>query len=354
MKRTLAAAAIVFAAACGSSPSSPSSPGGSSTSNQLSAPGSFVIASQQVAMTNNTVVFSWASTGATTYKMTVGSSAGASDLVSADVTGTSYTWTAPRTANIYYARVAATSGGQTGAASTELPVFTLDMRNMIDALFFGTGPLSQTAGLDPTPYNTQIPALIWPDGSTLNVLVTAEAGDVSLANARTFVSEYLAAAGNPFSANVSVTSDNYHGVARDSLPANTIVVRVDPVCTQTGVIACADFGPYYGRAFVNMNAVGGAVSIAHEIGHAFGLNHMTVTSSLRPEFQFLMNPALVATQLTSAEKTVIATARAGGLRSNMTRAQAIDLGLVLPYNGTASEPHAILGMARDIESLFIR
>jgi hypothetical protein len=352
MKRVLAIAAAVLVAACGNSPSSPDS----SSSNPLAASRSFAIAMQQVSMTANTVAFSWTTTGATAYKVLIGSSAGKSDVLTADVNGTSYTWAGPRTSSIYFARVVAVSGGQDGTPSTEIPVFTLDMRNMIDALYFGAGPLSQTAGLDPTSFN-QTPALIWGDGITVNVLVTSEAGSVSLANAQTFVADYLAAAGHPFAVNVSVTAGNYHGVIRGALPPNTIVIRVDQVCTAVGVIACADLAPFYGRGFVNMNAVGGAVSIAHEIGHAFGLSHMTVTSSARPEFRFLMNPALVSTQMTDVEKATIAAARAGGLRANMTRGQAIALGLVLPSSGSgaaASPLSSIIPTLRDVESLFVK
>ena len=353
MKRALVAAAVIFAAACGGS-SSPAAP----TTNNLSSPGSFAITLQQVFMLSNSVAFSWASTGATTYKMMIGSTSGASDLLNADVTGTSYTWTAPRTANIYYARVVPTSGGQTGSASTELPVFTLDMRNMIDALFFAAGPMSQNSTLNPTPFNSQISAAIWPDGTALTVLVTSEAGSTSLANAQRFVADYLSATSNHVTATVSVTATDYHGVALSALPANTIVVRVDQVCTGVGVIACANFGPTpvgNSRSFVNLNTVGGAVSVSHEIGHSFGLNHLAVSTGTRPEFAFLLNPALVGTQLTDAEKAILSAARAGGMRNGWTRAQALAQDLVLPYTGgVIAPPSMLVPSVKDIESVVIK
>jgi hypothetical protein len=114
---------------------------------------------------------------------------------------------------------------------------------------------------------------------------------------------------------------------------------VDNVCGQVGVIACANLGPAplgANRSFVNMNAPSGAVSIAHEVGHAFGMWHMAVTASARAEFRFLMNPALVASQLSAVEKATITAARAGGLRTGMTRNQALAAGLVLPFTGTTS------------------
>ena len=314
-------------------------------------------------MTSNTAVFTWASTGATTYKMMIGTTSGASDLVNADVTGTSYTWTGPRTANIFYARVAATSGGQTGTASTELPVFTLDLRYVIDALYFGYGPMSQGVGQP----SGSFPAAIWADGSTISVIVTDESGEVSAASARTFVTDYLAAMSNHITINVSTTPTRWTGVALNAIPLDTVVVRVDnSVCPQVGVIACAYYGPLpygAGRSSVNLNAAptsttpGGSVAISHEIGHAFGLHHLVVGSSARPEFRFLMNPALIVSQLSEVEKVAMAAARAGGMRNGWTRAQAVNAGLVFANANPASfpMPPPIISLLRDtIEPSIIR
>lgn len=356
MKRALVLAAAIIAAACGSS--SPASPSNSTGSNSLSATSSFVVSLQQLSMTANTVSFTWASTGATTYKMMIGSSSGASDLINADVTGTTYSWAGPRTAGIFYARVAPTSEGQTGTVSTELPVFTLDLRNMIDAMYFGVGPMSQSPTFNPTAFNTQLPAAIWPDGTALTVLVTNEAGSVSLASAQRFTSEYLAATSNHVTATVSTTAQDFKGVALTALPANTIVVRVDQVCTQVGVVACANFGPTpvgTTRSFVNLNTSAGSISVAHEIGHSFGLNHVAVSAGARPEFAFLLNPSLASQQMTEAEKAVLSAARAGGMRNGWNRAQALAAGLVLPYTGGVIAPPAMLvPSAKDIESAIIK
>ncbi|MBP8274329.1 MAG: hypothetical protein KAY59_07835, partial [Acidobacteria bacterium] len=307
----------------------------------------------QVTMTSNVVGFTWSGSGST-YKMIIGSAAGASDILSADVTGTSYTWTGPRTAGIYYARVAATTSGTVGSASTELPVFTLDMRNMIDALYYNTGPLSQFPTVAP---NNNVGAGVFADGSSLTLLVTNESTAASLTNAQQFVSEYLAAAGNPFTVGISATSADYKNVSFAALPQFTIVIRVLQDYCSSGAIACAQLGPSpigSNKSFVTMNQSTGAVSIAHEIGHAFGMYHMAVTSSARVEFRFLMNPALVASQLSAVEKATIAAARAGGLRQGTTRAQALGLNLVLPFTGTASALAAAMPrVLDDIKSVFI-
>lgn len=329
--RALCLAAALAAAACGGggggTATSPSSSNTSAVSN-------FVISSQAVSMAANTIVFNW-SGSASSYRVQAGAASGGSEILNVETTATTYSWPAPRTANIYYARVVPVSAGQNGPASTELPVFTLDMRHVIDALFFGYGPMSDANGAGPASS-----VAIWAEGAAITLLVTDESGDVSLQAARTFAADYLSATSNFISINVSTTSTRYTGVALSAIPVNTVVIRVDnSICPQVGVIACAYYGPSPfgpGRSFVNLNAAptgstpGGSVAIAHEIGHAFGLHHLKMDSSARPEFRFLLNPTLVTQQLSVVEKDAIAAARAGGMRAGWTRSQALAAGLVLP------------------------
>ncbi len=340
MRRACVALLCLLAVRCGGSGTATSP-----TSTTSSIPSSFKSASQQVTLTTNVITFSW--TGTTgNYKLSIGSASGLSDVLTATVTDTTYTWTAPRTANVYYARVANSSGDTTPAQ--EIPVFTLDMRNVIDALYFGYGPMSDaSAGAAPASS-----VAVWPDGATIAMLVTTEAGDASLTAARAFVPDYLAASSNFINVTIDTTTQTYKGVSLGALPANTVVVRVDnTICPQAGVIACAYYGPAPygpGRSFVNQNApatgqtAAAATAVAHEIGHAFGLHHLVMTSSGRQEFVFLMNPALATSSLSTVEKTAIAAARAGGIRPGWTRAQALAAGLVLPTTaGSAIGPSFI-------------
>lgn len=335
-KRVLVSIAIIGAVACGSS-GSPASPSSSTTS---SAPTNFAITLQQVTFTANLITVSWSGSG-TTYRVLAGAAPGGSEALSVDVTGTSYTWTAPRTANIYYIRVAATSGGQLGTASQELPVFTIDMRNVIDALFFGYGPMSDANGALPASS-----VAVWADGTAINLTVTNESGDVSLTAAKAFVNDYLTTTSNFITVSYDTTATTYKGVSLSAIPLNAVIVRVDnTICPGTGVIACAYYGPLPygpGRSFVNLNLApspgvsGGSVAITHEVGHAFGLHHLVQNSSARAEFKFLMNPTLVSDKLSDVEKTAIALARANGIRPGYTRAQALSAGLVLPASGSGS------------------
>ena len=161
-------ALAMSAAACGSSsPSAPSPPTGT-----LLTPTGFGIFSQRVALTSNEIVLDWYGT-APGYRVLIGSGSNSSDVRSVDVTSTRYTFLAARTANTYYARVVATNGDQTSAPTPELAISTLDLRNIIDALFFNGGPMSEFRAIQPG----SAPAAVWPDGTHLRMPVSREAGE---------------------------------------------------------------------------------------------------------------------------------------------------------------------------------
>ncbi len=298
-------------------------------------PTSFRVTLQKVNFTSNEVQLAWNGTGST-FHLFAGSAPGGADKLSVDVTGTSYTWIAPREEAIYYVRVVAVSNGTTSGASTELPVFTMDLRNAIDALFFGAGPMADTpsnAAFNPV-------AGVWPDGTVVHILVSAEAGEPTRANAQSFADDYATITGGAIRGTTQIVADDMHKAQFSDLPEFTVGMRVlQGICSQTGVIACANLGPFPlgpNRSFVNMNSPGGYVAIAHEVGHSYGMSHVHVNASARLELNFLMNPVLLATQMTDPEKNAIIAARNAGLRAGWTRNQALGAGLVLPYTGTTS------------------
>ena len=122
-----------------------------------------------------------------------------------------------------------------------------------------------------------------------------------------------------------------------NVPPFTIFIRVLSGYCGVNVIACAFLGPApvgVNRSLVTMNGAAGSVSIAHEVGHAYGLGHVHVNSSVRQELNFMMNPTLISAQMTEPEKNAIAAARSGGIRAGWRRSQALAAGLVLPYTGS--------------------
>jgi hypothetical protein len=333
------ALATLCAAACGGSgdgaalvPVAPST----GTSAQLTVPTAFLQTAQKVNAANNELSLSWTGVG-TSYNLVIGRTSGAADILNTEVTGTTYTWTSPRTGGPYYARVAAKRDGVTTAFSDELSLYVVDVRDMVDALYFHAGPLSDA----PSNANTNPVGWVFADGSRLSVLVSTEAGDTARANAQTFVDQYAALTGGAVTATLSTTSSTMRDQSPSALPEYTIGIRVQTgVCTE-GALACANFGPAPGgtnRAFVNLPATGGLnlSAVAHEMGHAYGFGHTLTPISGRVELRFLMHPTLSAEQLTEAEKTAITFARQNGLRPGMRRNEALAAGLVNPFTGSAS------------------
>lgn len=334
--RVIVACALATAVACGGGGGTPAPPAGPGPA--LAAPTNFRVALQRVEFTRNEVNFSWSGT-APSYRLTVGSATRLADVHTADVSGTSYTWAAPREEKLYFVRVVGVSGGETGAPSTELPVYTIDLRNVIDALYFRSGPMADipgTAQSDPF-------AAVWADGSAISILFAPDTGEASRSNAQRFVDEYAAVVDGVITATATMSTDDFKSATLASVPPFTVYVRaLLGGCTGTA-IACAFFGPEPvggNRSIVTINGSTvtqtGIAAVPHEIGHAYGLAHVHVNASVRQELNFMMNPALVSVQMTEPEKNAIAAARAGGIRPGWRRSQALAAGLVLPYTPSAA------------------
>ena len=334
MSRTIAALFCVALAACsgGGGPAAPSGPPGLATPSELK------IETQRVTMTSNQVGLSWRGTSST-YRLSIGSNPQMQDVLVVDVTGNSYTWTAPRVEQWYYIRVASTSGSQTSTPSIEVPVLTLDMRNIIDAMYFRGGPMSDT----PTNALSNPQAGVWADGTRLQVKVSADAGPITPVNAAQFLNDYAATVSGAISATTEITQEDLRLVSVNQLPPLTIGVRVWNTFCGTGALACANYGPSpigSNRSMVTLVTTfeNSQRAIGHELGHAYGMGHVKVLIAANPELNFMMSPVYNFTgQLSEAEKTAIVVAREAGLRAGWTRSQALAAGLVLPYTPVTLE-----------------
>lgn len=319
-------------AACGSgeAPFSPTVSTGPVA--QLLPPTTFLVSSQRVNADSNTVTFTWISSE-TSFLLTIGTSSGSSNLLSTTVTGNTFTWTSPRAAGAYYARVAAKRGDATSGFSDEQTITVVDVRNMIEALFFHTGPMSDAN----EGFATNVVG-IWADGSRLRVLVSNEAGASARASAQTFADQYAAIVGGAITATTEMTDDRMQTAAGVLNPQATLAefsvgIRVQAGFCPSGALACANFGPAplgFNRAMVTLALAGGLNigATAHEMGHAYGMGHVQTPAAGRPEFRFLMNSSSASEQMTDAEKLAITVARNAGLRSGDSRSRALQLGLI--------------------------
>lgn len=332
--RSAIAAIALASVACGSS--SPTTPSTSSGEGQLLTPTVFVVTAQKVNPTNNEIQLSWSGNG-TSYQLVIGSGPGKSDLLSTTVSGTTYAWTSPRTAGAAYARVAAKRGDSTSPFSDELSLFVIDIRNVIDALYFRGGPMSST----PDNALSNPVAGVWADGVRLRVLVSAEAGETARSLAQTFADQYAALAGGAITAATEMTADAMRDKDFRTFPEFTIGVRVQPGYCG-GALGCvpigsgpAPLGP--NTSIVTLEQGSGLYLSAtpHEMGHAYGLGHVVIPAAGRPEFRFMMSPVNGSEQMTAIEKLAITLAREGGIRGGTTRSQAQTAGLVNPYTGSS-------------------
>src|SRR4026209_1000551 len=97
IRRAIAALSCLVLAACSGGGGGPAATSGPSA---LAIPTELQVVKQTVTFTWNVVEFSWRGTS-TTYRLAIGSNPQMQDVLVADVTGTSYTWTSPRTEQFY-------------------------------------------------------------------------------------------------------------------------------------------------------------------------------------------------------------------------------------------------------------
>jgi hypothetical protein len=338
--RVLSGLTLLASAGCGSSgPTTPTPPAGPAT------PTNFRITRQQVFINANQVEMSWSGTSGT-YRLTAGSGPGLTDRLTTEVTGTSYTWMAPRDEAVHYVRVAATDGNEVSPFTTEFPVYTIDLRHVIDALFFRSGPMSQT----PAAALTNPPAGVWAAGSNIHLLVSNEAGESARAASQSFADLYASLSGGAITATSELTADTFRTTTLGAVPPFTIVTRVLSGFCGINVIACANYGPSpigLDRSIVTQNGAGGSVASAHELGHAYGMGHVLVSGAVRPELNFMMNPVLLSSVLTEPERNAIAAALQGGIVGGTRRDQALAAGLVLPYPSVNASSGSISTLPRD-------
>ena len=108
------------------------------------APVGLQIAYEQ-SVADSEIRLTWSPVSGVDYVVELGSSSGASNLGSFEVTTNSFEYGDLPPGRVF-ARVSARDGGVTGPPSTDVSVWFFDFKDYIEAIFLGTGPLAPTDG----------------------------------------------------------------------------------------------------------------------------------------------------------------------------------------------------------------
>jgi hypothetical protein len=145
----------------------------------------------------NDVVFTWvAPANVQSSTLEIGSSTGASDVLSTNVgTATTFDWHTAPVGN-FFIRIRSTAGS-TSLVSSELLLGVQSLKQVIEGLFFGAGPMA-------SPVSAQASAgAVWlgsPRGASYQILVKST---ISTSLVQQAVQQIVSATGNQFSATVT-------------------------------------------------------------------------------------------------------------------------------------------------------
>jgi hypothetical protein len=209
-------------------------------------------------------------------------------------------------------------------------ISTIDVRHVTDALIYQSGPMAQASAV----VLGSRQASLWPSGTRLRVIVSNEAGERVRALAQAAMDDYASLVDQSITGTAELTGDDMHALAGADVAPFTIAIRVLPGFCSSSAAACASIGPApTGRnsSLITLaTATVSDVTVTHEMGHAYGLNHIFSTS---PILRFLMGPSAGSGTFSIAERDAIRSAYALGVRSGTTRDDAVLAGAVLPWSG---------------------
>jgi hypothetical protein len=233
------------------------------------------------------VQFRWSGSDASSYRLDIGSSPGASDLGSFDISGaTSFSWTGVPVGN-FYGRVTPRRGATVGTATADVLVGSIDARQMIDALIFGRGPLA-VAGNAAGPF-LQDRMEGWQPGTGFTVILGESVSSALATSTEKTVQQIGPATGGAVHASVG-------GRQPDPLPSPgpgvvTISMQspqgVKDECRCENCVGCAWTwvrGSFVQRGRILASTEANADVAAHELGHIIGLAHIISATGVRPPF----------------------------------------------------------------------
>jgi hypothetical protein len=306
------------------------------------------------------VEFVWSGANATSYRLEIGTTSGATDTVTFDTgSATTFTWTRVPIGT-FYARVRGLSGATQGAPSSEVVVGSIDARRMIDALVFGYGPLAVAASPGRS-LNTGIfqdRVLGWQPGSGIAVVLGESLPAAHVAAAEKTLQQIGPATLGVVTAGVLERRSEPLGLPS---PAEvTISMLSDDTslraqCSCDACIGCTRTfysGTFVQRAQILIAPSAGAATVAHELGHVIGLAHIISAAGVRPPFTMgvttdgRFSPDGRLDTLDRASIRMLETIYAAGFTAGTTRAQFQAAGFVLPESASLLAPAGLRPSAR--------
>jgi hypothetical protein len=290
-----------------------------------------------------TVAFQWSGSGASSYRLDIGSSSGTSDVATFDAGGaTSFTWTGVPVGN-FHARVVPLQGTTLGTASNEVLVGSIDARQMIDALVFAYGPLAVSGNLGRgllTGY-WQDRMLGWQPGWGFAVTLGESVPAAFVASTEKTIQQIGPATKGAVQAGVV-------GRGPDPLPSPgsgevTISMlsaeEVKAECECERCVGCAWTwyrASFAQRARILMSPAAEVATAAHELGHVIGLAHLISAAGVKPPFTMGVTtdaqyaPSGRVDMLEPATIRMLEAIYGAGLTADSTRRQFEAAGLVPP------------------------
>jgi hypothetical protein len=297
------------------------------------------------ALASVTYAFSWpAQPGATSYRVEIGSSVGASDVLSQEVTAPALTATLPANPAIpdYFLRfISKGPSGESAPNAIFAPV--VDLRAVIEALFLESGPRRAAFAVPPfdvvdrdashfSAFGAADVMLAWPPGARVSLIASTALRDEQMQAARDTVDQFNQAAGGVVRASLVTTSDPNPRPR----PGTITLAPGDPVAAGCGgnAIGCAIRTVENGvllevRLVVTANSRGCVT--AHEIGHGLhGFSHINLEGVPGLPAATMSPGGCDVPRLTEYENDALQESYARGMRAGDTRQDFVRAGLIVP------------------------